>query len=155
VILFAVFVGLLVLSFALAWWKGGAPERIVASTFLTAWLASVALYASDANRYASIDWFGPAMNGVMAVILLEVARRANRGWPIVVASLQLLILLAQVGRSVRPNWIWQVYLLMTSVWPYLQLLVLLTGTIFHWRREILQGPVCSWSSSLKVQQTRT
>jgi hypothetical protein len=115
--------------------------------FLTAWLLSVALYASNVRRYASIDWFGPAMNIVMALALYLIARRANRVWPIFAASLQLLIVLAMIGRSIRPDWMWQVYLLMTSIWPYLELTVLLIGTIAHWRREATMGPEPPWSGS--------
>lgn len=143
---FVIFVALLFGSVALAWWKGGAPERIIAMTFLAAWLVSVVLYSSDIRRYATIDWVGPVMNVVMAVILYLVARRANRRWPMLAASLQMLIVLAQIGRSLRHDWIWQVYLLMTSTWPFLELLVLWVGIIAHWWREKQNGPEPSWST---------
>ena len=145
-IFFIVFVCLVSGSVIVAWWKGGAPERIVASMFLIAWLVSVALYWGLPS-YSRIDWIGPAMNGVMAVILFLVAQRANRRWPMLAASLQILLMAVQVVRHFRPEWMWQVYVLMVASWPYLQLIVLLVGTIFHWRREVGRGPEPSWSRS--------
>ena len=146
-IFFAIFVSLLVGSSLLAWWKGGAPERIVSSMFLIAWLASVALYATEARRYESVDWIGPGLNIALFLGLYAVARRANRTWPILAASLQILIVLAQVGRILRPEWLWQVSMLVTVSWPYLQLCVVIVGTIFHWRREVISGPERSWVRS--------
>jgi hypothetical protein len=147
VILFVAFVLLLFGTFFLAWWKGGAPERIAASMFLIAWLVSVALYASDIGRYANTSWIGPTLQVSLAIGLFFVARFANRSWPMLATSLQLLIILAMIGRRLRPEWMWQVYMLMIAAWPYLQLAVLLAGVLFHWRREVLNGPEPSWSRS--------
>lgn len=146
-IFFAVFVGLLLASVTLAGWRGGGPERVVASMFLIAWLASVALYRTDTSPYLTVDWIGPILNTALFLGLFAVARQANRAWPILAASLQLLIVLAQLGRSVRPEWLWQVSMLVTATWPYLQLCVLIAGTIFHWRREVMNGPERSWTRS--------
>ena len=146
-IFFAAFLLLLFGSFGLSWWKGGSPERIVASVFLTAWLVSVALYAADAGRYLKTDWVSLALNIAMALALFAVAQFANRSWPMITTSLQVLIVLAQIGKRLRPEWMWQVYMIMNTIWPYLQLTVLLIGIVFHWRREVALGPEPSWRTS--------
>ncbi|WP_375397486.1 hypothetical protein [uncultured Sphingomonas sp.] len=146
---FATFVALLASSVGLAGWKGGAPERVVGFMFLTAWLISVALFR-DLNRYVSADWISFGINLALALGLFCVALIANRSWPMLVSSLQWMIILAQLGRRVGPNWMWQVNMVMNAAWPYFQVMILLTGTIFHWRREARSGKEPSWSPYWKA-----
>ena len=114
--------------------------------FLIAWLASIATDSPDSLRYRNVEIAYAAIDTILLICLLLVARRANRRWPVVAASLQLLIVLAHAARAINPPQIAFVYMVMTAVWPFLQLMVLAAGTILHWRRTAVLGAVPSWST---------
>jgi len=150
-VFFLAFAGLVAVSCGLAFWRGGGPERLVAALFLIAWLASIASNTPAPLRYHSVEIAFAVIDTVLLIGLLLVASRANRRWPSVAAGLQLLIVLAHAARAINPLQIAVVYMIMTAVWPFLQLLLLLGGTVLHWRRTAVLGAVPSWSPSSRTR----
>lgn len=146
--LFLCFVALVSIACGLAWWRGGAPERIAAGMFLIAWLVSIATDSPIATRYRGVQINYLLIDFALLLGLLALTRFANRRWPVVAASLQMLIVLAHVARALSPHQWALVYMIMTAVWPFVQLFVLVGGTVLHWRRTAILGAVPSWSSSL-------
>lgn len=144
-IVFGGFIGLLSVACLFAWWRGGGPERAVAALFLIAWLASIATRAPFPQRYHGVAYHTLVIDGLLLICLLAVSRRANRAWPVVATSLQALIVLAHFARAVSPHELAFVYLVMTVIWPYLQLFIVIAGTAFHWRRTVIQGAEPSWT----------
>ncbi|WP_404333600.1 hypothetical protein AB2M62_10710 [Sphingomonas sp. MMS12-HWE2-04] len=145
--LFLCFAALIVFACGLAWWRGGAPERAAAGMFLIAWLASIATDGPTATRYRGVQINYLLIDFALLLGLLMLARFANRRWPVLAASLQMLIVLAHVARALSPHQVALVYMIMTTVWPYVQLFLLLGGIVLHWRRTAILGAVPSWSSS--------
>ncbi|MES2444292.1 MAG: hypothetical protein V4574_15805 [Pseudomonadota bacterium] len=145
---FYIFLGLLSAACLFAWWRGGGPERAVAAIFLIAWLASLATSAPFPQRYHGVAYHTLVIDALLLLGLLAVSRRANRAWPVVVTSLQALIVLAHVARMASSHEIAFVYMVMTTSWPIFQIFILMAGTAFHWRRTVIRGAEPSWTSSL-------
>ena len=140
------FAGILLLVAGLAWWKGGAPERIVGALFGAAFLASVATDSPRVERYFHLETVTALIDLALLIALFVVARAANRRWTTVAASLQLLIVIAHAARAINVHQAAFIYMLMTAFWPILQMLVLLIGTILHWCRVSRHGAEPSWKS---------
>lgn len=143
---FITFLGLLFGSCLFALWRGGGPERAAAALFLIAWLASIATRAPFQHLYQGPAYHTLAIDTLLFVSLLVVTRRANRKWPVVVTSLQLLVALAHLARILTPFELPGVYMIMTAAWPFIQLITVIAGTAFHWRRTAIRGAEPSWMS---------
>jgi hypothetical protein len=151
-LLFAMLVGA---AFALSWWKGGAPERIASGMFLIAWLASIATDSPFPVRYHHVQLNYLLIDLALLIGLLLLAHAADRRWTVVAASLQSLVVLAHFARAVSPHQWAIVYMIMTTLWPYLQLLVLIAGIALHWRRRIVLGNVPSWHNFFAERRWQT
>lgn len=144
--LFVAFIGLLSGACLFAFWRGGGPERAVAWMFLAAWTVSTMQTMLTGLRYQNLAWFTLAVDIMLLIGLLVVMRRANRAWPVVVSSLQVLVVLAHGARVFNPHQFRMVYIMMTEFWPYLQLIILIVGTFLHWRRTATAGAEPSWKA---------
>lgn len=129
---FAILVGI---ALGVAWWKGGVPERIASGMFSIAWLASMATDSPYAVRYREVQINFLLIDLALLVGLLLLTRATHRRWTVLATSLQSLIVFAHLARAISPHQWALVYMIMTTVWPYLQLLVLIGGTVTHWRRS--------------------
>lgn len=146
-ILPTVFAVLLLATCLLAGWRGGAPERIVAGAYLAAWLASMFVESRTASEFLNAQPAIVTIDGLLFLLLMAVSLRANRYWPMVAASMQLIILMAHVFRTADDAMLRVVYAVITWMWPFLQLAILLAGTLFHWQRVIRRGADPDWSRS--------
>lgn len=141
------FVGYFLSVCGFAFWKGGAPERLVAGSFLIAWILSVAVSPAKGVRFEEIEVGILLVDLLLLGFLLAIALRANRRWPIVTASLQIVIVLAHAAKALDPRLIQAAYAYITESWPILQITVLAIGTELHRRRRMREGTVRSWSTS--------
>jgi len=125
--------------------KGGQPERLVLSSLVISDLVD-ALYHRLAGP-AQFDVVLPAhllIDSAMLVCLMWIALRANRAWPMWVASAQLIMMLGHLGKLLEMREAFRGYWAMTQVPPLLQLAFLTIGTAAHvWRQRAI-GPYHSW-----------
>ena len=142
------FACVLLFAVGFAWWKGGGPERTVGLLFLAAFLASLATDSPAMVQYFKVELIATAIDIVLLSALTLVARAANRRWTVVAAGLQLLILAAHAARAINIRQAAFVYMVMTAIWPILQILLLVTGTILHSRRVLRMGTDPSWKPFL-------
>ena len=77
------------------------------------------------------------------VAVTWVALRANRVWPLVVASFQLLVVFAHLSVLISSGWD-QVYWGMMLASNYSELIVTAIGSVCHHRRQKLVGRYRSW-----------
>ena len=130
----------LVVFFALK--KGGRPERHVAIV-LFGMLAAVigqALVRGHWTQYDDIPWFRVAIDVVAFAIVLAIALRADRWWPLWVGSVLLLSVLAHLLRIVHAEIPPLVYAIMER-WPFMIATVIPgLGTYLHARRERIASP---------------
>ncbi|MCP3730360.1 hypothetical protein M9978_07950 [Sphingomonas sp. MG17] len=141
------FVAYFLLVSGFAFWKGGAPERFVAGSFLTAWVLSIALSPAKDVRFQTVEVGILAIDLTLLVVLTGVALRANRRWTIVTAGLQLVIVMAHLAKAADPRLIQAAYAYITESWPILQITVLAVGTELYRCRRRCEGSVRSWSRS--------
>jgi hypothetical protein len=130
-----------------ALWRGGAPERAVAAAFLVAGLATPLLDLPQVQRFYSVSVGVLAIDLVLLAVLLAIALRANRFWPMLVVSLQAIIIIAHLVKLADPELIRRAYSMMIALWTYPQLILLVIGTVRHRRRLRRNGTDSSWKSS--------
>lgn len=141
------FAALMSVSTGIAFWKGGPPERIAATAFWVAWIASFLVQADRSSAWRGLQVGYLLVDTALLLVLLALALRANRHWPIAAVGLQVIIVLVHGLVAVNPGTLASAYAIMAAFWPFLQLIVLLAGTVLLMRRRRSEGAVRSWSSS--------
>lgn len=140
-----IFDALLAVCCGYALWRGGPPERVVGGSLILAYVATLISYSSLARRFYGVEQGVFATDVVLLVLLIVVAIRADRGWPLVVAALQLDTVGTHVLKQLDPGMIRVTYALLIAVWSYPMLLVLGIGTFRHQARLGRLGYDTSWS----------
>jgi hypothetical protein len=117
---------------ALALWKGGREERIVAAAFAVGTFA--APFLKD-HSWAGTQWSLFAVDMVYLALLVVVALRSVHYWPLWAAGFQLLAILTHaaslIDRQLRP---WA-YVTAGVIWTYLGLAAIAVGTYNRWRER--------------------
>ena len=120
-----------------ALWKGGRSERIVAAAFLIAWLATA---VTRDRHFVGPQWSGFVIDGAFLVVLLGVALRSVRYWPLFAAGFQLLAVLTHAARVIDPTVGGWAYITAGVIWTYFTLFALAAGTWGAWRDRLAAPP---------------
>ena len=139
-----IFVALLILTCGYALWRGGAPERAVGTALLAATAASAVVRADVDHRFVEMETGLLIVDGVLLIVLVMVASRADRGWPLLVAGLHLVTVGAHVTKLVEPGMIPVTYALLIALWSYPMLIALGIGTWRHHCRIRRHGTDHDW-----------
>jgi hypothetical protein len=145
VIRLLVFDALLLVTCAYALWRGGAPERIASAAMLLAYLGTLASYGPLASRFAHVETGVLAVDTALLIVLVTVALKADRAWPMALAALQLDSVGVHLARLLDLEMIRVTYALMLAMWSYPMLLLLVAGTWRHGRRSRRDGGDLAWS----------
>lgn len=137
---------MLALSCGYALTRGGPPERIVGGSLLVAAAATALSFSPFASRFLGLETRVLAIDVILLAILTMVAVRADRGWTLVIAGLQLATVGAHVVKAITPQMIGVTYALMIAMWSYPILVVLAMGTWRHRRRLKACGYDLSWGA---------
>ncbi len=133
---FLIQVTLLLLVVHFAFSKGGKPERYVAFILFGMLLASTgyALFAGEWPKYQVIPWYRVVIDAVGFALMLTVALRADRWWPLWVSAVQLLAVLAHLLRALDASLPPLAYAIMER-WPFwVAIAITGIGTYLHHRR---------------------
>lgn len=131
---------------AMVW--GGAPERIVAATWLILFELAGFLYAQffDAEGYQllGVDWFLASTDFLVLLIWMAVALYANRNYTLWVAGMQVLAMTAHLARGLSEaiSPIAYVFLIVAPGW--FQLIFLGVGVTRHILRKRKYGEYRDW-----------
>lgn len=120
---------------AAALWKGGWSERLAAAGFLAAWLVTPLLRRGGWEGPA---WTGFGVDAAFLALLLFVAMRSRRYWPLFAAAFELLSVLTHVARLIDPGVRAWAYATADAIWTYLLLTALSVGTFNRWRERRLE-----------------
>lgn len=133
----------------LAAWKGGGPEKAVASTLAAMWLV-------DQLFHGMFTYLGVpllisaghlAIDIAATISFVWIALAANRVYPLWIAGLQLISTIAHVVRALFPA-ISQSALAVLMITPsYFEILAFCVGLWCHLRRQRAMGRYRSWSAS--------
>lgn len=139
------FVALLILTCGYALWRGGGPERIAATAMLAATAVSALVRADVHHRFVDMEIGLFVVDGLLLIMLVAVAMRADRGWSFIVAGFHLVTVGAHGIRLIEPGMIPVTYAVLIALWSYPMLVVLAIGTWRHQRRIRRYGTDRDWS----------
>jgi hypothetical protein len=139
---------------AYALWHGGGPERAVAIAFLIAFAATTAVNLPMARRFYTVSTGVFLVDLILFAALVAIALKADRYWPLLVASLQAVTVAAHLAKLADPDLIRRAYSMMIAMWSYPQLLLLVLGAARHRERSKRNGIDPSWNGSWTLS-TRT
>jgi hypothetical protein len=131
--------------------RGAFPERAIIWIVFIADLADLFYHRIyGPSDFRTVELFHVVVDTMTFSGVLWVALGANRVWPLPVCSLHLLGLTAHIAKfSGLPSFN-QVYWAMTSIPDYLQLPIILIGTLAHTRRFGRIGPYRDWRHEWRV-----
>jgi hypothetical protein len=145
-----IFGGLLIGSCGYALLRGGAPERIVGAALLAAAAASALSFSELPIRFFHLEFGVLLVDLVLLGVLVAVALFADRGWPLLLAGLQLSAIGAHVIKTFDWNMIRVTYAVAIAMWSYPMLIALAIGTWRHRQRLKAQGYDVAWSVGEKL-----
>ncbi|MEP3227084.1 MAG: hypothetical protein ABJO01_13990 [Parasphingorhabdus sp.] len=146
----AIFYILFVSCTAYALWRGGAPERAVAGSYFSIWLLDQALHFVYASDFTELDPGHLVIDLLIWVAFFTVAMRAKRFWPLWLASLQTIAVVAHSAKFLDVTIAPRAYLTMQIASSFPVLILLAFGTYNHQKRLKENGFDPSWrSKSLK------
>ncbi|WP_321323071.1 hypothetical protein [uncultured Parasphingorhabdus sp.] len=127
-----------------ALYRGGGPERCVAGIVIAMVLLDPAVHIVTPLEYSALDPGHLVIDLAGWLALVAVALRANRFWPLCVASLQTIALVAHVTRMLDVTIHPKAYMIMQIASSYPLLVLLMVGTICHQKRLKAIGIDRSW-----------
>ena len=136
---------LLITTIGFAARKGDEPERLVAIVLGTGFL----LDFPNHLLFGDPTWFevNPGHFVIDLWVLLTVtwvALKANRGWPLWVSAMQLIVVMAHIAKLFEIDEARLSYWVMTQVPTLAQQVVLIIGTHAHALRERRIGAYAAW-----------
>lgn len=137
--------GVVVALAALRW--GGGPERALALVWLIGIEGIDKLYhliTATSFKLNTVDMFHAGLDLGIAVVMVAIALRANRTYPLWIAAFQLVSVLAHVARELSAAISPLSYAIMAIAPSYFQLGLLAGGLLVHIRRKRKVGPYRDW-----------
>jgi hypothetical protein len=126
---------------AFAVWRGGWAERVVALGMIVDSVAA-AILQNNHNLFDT-PWAELALDIAYLGVMLWVALRSNKTWPLFTAGFQLILVVIYFARLAQPHiWAWAEYTAII-IWSYMILIAIAVGTWRHWR----SGPPARLSPS--------
>jgi hypothetical protein len=131
--------------------RGGFPERAIVWVIFLADVADNSYHRIfGPSDFRFIDYTHLAIDTSAFLGVLWVALGANRFWPMAVCALHLIGMSGHAAVLIRVPGINQVYWAMLNIPDYLQMPVVLWGTIAHARRFARIGRYRDWRHDWRV-----
>ncbi len=151
----AIFLTILLAALAYALRKGGAPERTMALILIAMAAADQLLHLFIPPRFTSIDAGHLAIDLVAAAASVILALVAHRFWPMLAAVLQILPLMAHVGKAADITVHPVAYLTMQVSASWLLPPLLVIATWRHQTRMCANGSDRSWHGLSRQSHPKT
>ncbi len=107
-----------------AFLRGGAPERLGAGAYAGAWALTPAV---QLHPLARLQWGVFGVDAAVAAVLLTLALRSDRWWPMAAAAFSLLVVVEHFGYALEPRGFAWAYFVGEEIWSYAVLVVLVVG----------------------------
>jgi hypothetical protein len=115
---------------ALAIWKGDEDERVTGAVLA---IADIATPFIKDHSWLGPQWGVFAIDGAFFALMLVIALRTRKYWPLAAAGFQLLGILTHAAVMVDKGVHAWAYVTAGVIWSYLILIALLMGTVNAWR----------------------
>jgi hypothetical protein len=122
---------------AFTFWRGGAPERIASSLLIVGSVA--AGIVQNRHDFSQTQWGDLVVDVAFLAILLWLALRTDRHWPMFAAAFQLISVITYVARMVDSRVGALAPYQAVVIWSYMILGAISVGTILHWRDKRFQA----------------
>lgn len=142
-----------VLTCGFALIRGGAPERLIAATFVAGAVASTVISIHVKPMPGAFQLAIFCVDVSMLVAIAGVMLKANRYWPIAVAALQFLSVLGHLIKLLDPNVVTVLYWIANAFWAVPQILILAVATIRHVHRARRPEGDPAWVSGSRSTKT--
>lgn len=130
----------------LAYWRGAQPEKQVSIVFFIGFYVGYAVrFIRGRPDFVFLDYGLFFVDAVLLAIFISVALRANRWWPIWVASLQIIPVTGHFIKLLDIDGLSVVYWGMLDIPDYSQIVVILMGIHTHQKRLKKIGAYPDWS----------
>lgn len=143
-----IFFTLLITVCGYAIWRGGKPERLAGIAFLLAVAGTAASYSDYPARFGEAEVGVLVVDSLLWIVLFGISLKADRGWPLALAGLQLATVCFHIAKLVKPDLIPVAYAALIALYSYPMLLLLAVGVFRHQRRLKKQGYDLDWSLPL-------
>ena len=144
-LLLALYECVMLATVVLALRKGDEPEQLTALVLMTALFAdSINHWLFGVPSYFTINPGHLVIDGWQLIVLVWVALYANRGWPLWVGALQMIVVAGHLSKLFDISAIRRGYWVMIAVPAYFQLLALWIGLASHARRVERIGHYAAW-----------
>ena len=100
---------------AVAIWRGGGHERLAAGGLLAGWALTMVAYRKD----VSLEWGILIIDLALLALLVWLALRSRRYWPMFAAAFQLLAVLTHAASSADSSVSSWAYITAEIIWGYL------------------------------------
>ncbi len=148
-LLLALYKVVLLATVVLALRKGDEPEQLTSLVLMTAVFAdNLNHWLFGTPNFFTINPGHLVLDGWQLIVLMWVALYANRGWPLWVGALQMIVIAGHLSKLFDLSAIRRGYWAMIAVPGYIQLLVLWIGLASHTRRVDRIGRYASWRPRL-------
>lgn len=129
-------------------WRGGPPERIAAKIVIVWILTDVGYHLLfGPSGFTVVDPAHLVIDGAELVAIVWLALQANRLWPIWAAAAQVMTFSSHLVVMIGESGVNYAYWAMTQLPPFIQLLAIFCGAVFHARRVRRIGHYRSWRLS--------
>lgn len=125
--------------------RGGAPERLTGLALLLAAFATSIIQRDIPVLFAGMEVGVMIVDVVLLAVMIVITLHADRFWPAWVTALHALGTAAHLAKAISPDVIRLVYAVLSAVWSYPIVLLLVIGTVRHSRRIRAQGWDLDWS----------
>ncbi len=122
-----------VIACGFALWKGGKPERIGGVAMLLAWI--IQPFTVDTKDWLDPQYAAFATDAPLLAVLVWLALRGDRWWPMWASAFQFLGMLMAVIIAVDPRVRPLAYMTAVGLWSYLTVIALVVGTWREARRK--------------------
>ncbi len=130
-------------------WRGGAPEQITGIACLLAAAATLLIHMPQARYFRELEVEIALVDLLLLGVLVGVALRANRYWPIWAAAAHSTAVAVHVVRAFNPTMDWPVYAMAASGSSIVVMAILAAATVRHRRRLRLRGSDPPWRVTLR------
>jgi hypothetical protein len=140
------FIALLAGTALYAFRAGGKPERWTAGLFIGAGLLTLLVHSPWPARYVGLETAVLLVDLALLFCLLAIALRADRFWPLLMASFQTMAVAAHAAKALDLQLGAGAYQQALVFWSYATLPLLALAVWRHRRRTVLGEDVRDWSS---------
>lgn len=133
----------------LALWRGGAPERQAAFVFVGVFVADRLYHwiLPAGAHLLRVDFGHILIDSIALAFFMVIALRANRIYPLWLASFQLMTIVSHIEQAISPTIHRGAYAVLAFAPSYLEIAVFGIGIFLHLRRQAKFGQYQSWQNS--------